>query len=80
MNKKPNILIAVACKYGKLFHISHWLEDKKMRVLETGKYRKIGRRDFRKLCKENGWRILPQLKTGEYVNINTGEIEKLYGI
>ena len=69
-----------AIKDGKVYHLSHSIVDQELWCFETNRRAKMTRRECRELCKKNGWQILPNLKLGEYVNVNTGKIEKLYGI
>ncbi len=77
---KKNLLQAEVVRHGRIFHVFHNLRDKEAKVLETGVRKTIGRRDFRKWIKSLGGKCIKPLKTGEYININTGQREKLFGI
>lgn len=80
MVKELNVLQAQVNKHGKVFTLSHVREMKECTCLETGVRKTMSRRDFRAWVKQLGGTLLPQLKQGEYININNGKVEKLWGI
>lgn len=69
---------AIVTHQGQQFHVSNMFGETK--CLETGRSKNQGRRDFCKWVKSLGGVILPDLKTGQYINMHTGEIENLWGI
>lgn len=79
MSKTINIITAKVLHSGHVYNLSNWCGT--TRCIETGKNIKQTRRDFRNWLKtfEKHY-IYPNLKTGQYVNINTGEIESVFGI
>lgn len=74
-----NLLHAVVVKHGRKFNVFHYMHEKRMTVLETGAYKTMTRREFRKWIKELGGKIFEPLKTGEYYD-RYGEKQKLWGI
>lgn len=78
--KDYNILYAEYVVEGTTFHLSHIAEMKDLSCLETGKHTTMGRKQFRELCKTIGAKTYKPLAFGEYVNVNTGKIEKIYGV
>lgn len=80
MGKAITSLTIRAFANGKVYHLCHNIVSQELWCFETNRRAKMSRKECRELCKQNGWQIVPNLKLGEYVNVNTGEIERLYGI
>lgn len=78
--KTPNVLQATIEVDNKTFTLSHILELKSCTCLETGRRIDMTRTQFRNFIKQKHGTFHKQLKLGEYVNINTGNVEKLFGI
>lgn len=74
-----NLLNAVVMKHGRIFHVYHVKNEKRMKVWETGAYKTMTRREFREWVKELNGKIFEPLKTGEYIDTK-GVKQKLWGI
>lgn len=76
---KYNIKQAVVMYNGEVFHLSNM--DGITTVLDNGKRISQTRREFNSFVKSfEKYEFLVPLKFGEYVNVNTGKVENLYGI
>ena len=80
MATKYNYTTTVTNKDGE--KITLFYSDGSVLVINSGRVFPCTLKIFRGIAKENGGEIIRRrnLKTGEYINIKTGKVEKLWGI